>query len=1768
MVNRSHTILYTLVIFLALMTEVREKTLAQIVPDSSLGPESSTVEPHVTIDGVKGDRLGGGAIRGSNLFHSFLEFNIKEGRGAYFLNPSGIENILTRITGKNTSKIFGTLGVLGNANLFLINPKGIIFGPNSRLELTGSFFGTTADAVNFADGTKFSATDSQAQPLLTVSIPIGLQLRTNSGSIVNQSRATNSTGETVGLQIRPEKTLSLVGGEVQLEGGYLTGEGATIYLGSVADNQTVGLKPSSQGWQLNYDGVANFQDIQLTQAAAVNVSGSRGGTIEIQGKNLTLTGGSQIRTDTLGAGQGGSLQVKAQDSVVLGGVSADGLRSGFFSEVKGAGNGGPIKIDTDNLTVANGSQISVSTFAQGQGGNLWVKTGKSVELLGKDRDTGNGSGFLTGLFAESYSAGNGGNIQIKTELLTIQGKARVSANTFDKGRGGNIKVDASKAVEMTGATTDDLFFVTGLTANAGGVGNAGNVIVNTGEFLADRGAEVISYASSSGNSGNITINAENSLKLLGATTEGTIANSFIASATLGTAKAGDVIINTGDLTLRDGGQIGSGTFAEGDSGNVVVNASRSVNLRGIEPIDRIFPSGIFSQADFNALGNGGDLTLTTGRLTLRDGARISVGTEFGSQGQGGKLTVIAKESIRLVGNNTFFIPTTGENVVTGSVLFSQSRGLGDAGEMRVKTGKFIVKDGAEVTVSASGGGTAKNLELTAQSLLLSNNSKLTAESVSGEGGNITLKIGDLLQLSGQSQISTTAGKEGGGGNGGNINIDAPFVVTGPSENSDITANAFEGRGGNINIITDGIFGIEFRPELTPLSDITASSEFGQSGFVEITAPNVNPGQALAKLPDNPVDPSSLVAQNSCSRGSSSEFIITGRGGLPPNPATSLDSDLFLVDLGPLFSEGTNPVTPPLAGDVTPATAWKVAGNGLIVLTSEPSTSQELMALVREGGASYESGDFKKAIENWQEAASAFAQQGDKLNQGSMLSNIAAAFKELGEWQQAEQYLTEALEILQAEGINSPQLSSVLAQTLNTKGGMELALGNGEKALNYWQKATESYGRSDDPIYGQTGVVRTQINEAKALLALGLNLRAVQLLEQTNTREISDELLKLRLLQVYGNALRSIGRFEESQDKLSQSLSLAQKLSSPMGISVASLGLGNVARSRKDLGRAIEYYQQAIALATNPTLKIQAQINLLSLLVSEKRILAAESLLPQILKAKADLPLNRTTIYAQINLAQTLSQLLQIVSTSSPQERNNLPPDSDIIQLLEQSTMKARAIGDKPTEAYALGYLGEEYERLRQWAKAEALTKQALILAQAIQAPDIQYRFSWQLGRILRAQGEAKGAIAAYTVAFEILQTLRSDLVTVNPEVQFSFRESVEPIYRELVSLLFEDSKQDDSQAQKNLIQARGIIESLQLAELDNFFQDACSVTKPVQIDQLDSETAVIYPIILPDRIEVIISLPGQPLRHYSSPVNQRQVETTVKKLQEALFEDPLNNQINTNYVPLAQNLYDWLIRPAAAGLNASGVKTLTFVLDGSLRNIPMAVLFDGNQYLIEKYAIALTPGLQLLEPKPLARRNLNALTAGLTEARQGFPALPNVSKELKGIQTELSSKLLLNEGFTRDSLKKAIALTPFPILHLATHGQFSSKADDTFVLTWDGRIDANDLNSLLRHSQTNRTEPVELLVLSACQTAAGDNRAALGLAGIAVRAGARSTLATLWFVDDEATSELMINFYQELAKSNATKAESLRQAQISLMKDGKHQHPFYWAPFVLVGNWL
>ncbi|MCC0178295.1 CHAT domain-containing protein [Waterburya agarophytonicola K14] len=820
------------------------------------------------------------------------------------------------------------------------------------------------------------------------------------------------------------------------------------------------------------------------------------------------------------------------------------------------------------------------------------------------------------------------------------------------------------------------------------------------------------------------------------------------------------------------------------------------------------------------------------------------------------------------------------------------------------------------------------------------------------------------------------------------------------------------------------------------------------------------------------------------------------------------------------------------------------------------------------------GDYATAIASWEQAKQGLTSRRNTetvdLETAILIDNfLSLGYQEIGDLEKAETAIASATKLLEKQELNR----DLVAKVHNTQANLNLKQDNPQAAALNFRAAKELYIKNKDP----EGEVGAAINEAIAFQQLGQYRTAQKILEKAELKLTSlPKNLQAAGYKALGTTYATIGDFKAAKEKLEASIALTQ-----------DKDLEATAKTKIDLAAAIGFSEPETAIKLLQKVGSSSQngeTKAIALLNSIKIYIEAEdwTKAKEIALNSQDLILNLPHHdFAKIDLIEKMALIeSHLVSVSSvPPHQSWLSslkllaskPDTLINQshkqLLEQIAQSAQSKGIVRTESYAMGTLAYLEEQQGNLTKAIALNQYALDLAEKIVAEDIAYQWQWQLGRIFKTQGETTRAIASYEQAVNNLGQIREDLVAFNPESQYSFRESVEPVYRQLVELLISQPTQD------NLIQARDTIESLQMAELENYFRQACLQATPEKIDNIDPAAATIYPIVTPEKLAVLTSIPGQSIKLHTQDINSDEIESQIKELVGQFNPAASNKRRKAN----SQKFYSWLVEPSLKDFQTAKIETLVFVLDSSLRNLPVSALYDGEQYLIENYAIALTPGLQLLPSSTLENKKLEAVVAGLSEANQGFVALPGVKTEVQEIAANIDSKLLLDQEFTNDRLRQTLkATTEAPILHLATHGQFSSKAEETFILTWDDRIDINELEQLLKvREETPKLIPIELLVLSACQTAQGDDKAALGIAGIALKSGARSTIGTLWSVADESTALLIDRVYKQiaLAKPNEViapqnKAQILRQAQLELIQSEQFNHPYYWAPFVLVGNWI
>ena len=820
---------------------------------------------------------------------------------------------------------------------------------------------------------------------------------------------------------------------------------------------------------------------------------------------------------------------------------------------------------------------------------------------------------------------------------------------------------------------------------------------------------------------------------------------------------------------------------------------------------------------------------------------------------------------------------------------------------------------------------------------------------------------------------------------------------------------------------------------------------------------------------------------------------------------------------------------------------------------------------------------------WQEAAAAFEAQGDRLGKTKSLINQSQVLQDLGLYPRACKSLLIALARSGFE-CNSSEIEQLIEE-FSQQNRITLIEGVGLRSLGNILQQKGMLDLAQKTLELSVVATRNSSESAATLLAMG---NVLQLLgDRERDRWSYDRITEIIDRQKPNNALKPyLTAFQAYRSCLDAGELLTQ---TQARLNHLSLLIEIESWWQQQIGRRIESWQRL-----GQSRSIEVANNFFALLAAELEPTKIK-LVDDIAVSLPQLAPTQPGIYAHLNYVQSLTSLKQTA-----------PIESILYTALQQ----ARQIEDRRGESYALGYLGQNYEVQGKLNKAIAFTNEALALAEILNANgdarEISYLWQSQLGKLLEQSGRTEEAIDVYLLAFNTLQSLRTDLNTNNQVVQFDFRQQVKPVYMSLANLLL---SADNSVAKSvyrspiseipndNLELARQVIESLQLAELDNFFQDPCSPTAnvAVTIDDLDPEAAVIYPIVFSDRLEIILSIAGKPLERFTTKIPDTAIDRTFDALYDSLYNQSVNNsavnifsttplnpgEVRENTQALLPNLreiYRWSIEPLESELAANKIKTLVFVLSGKLQNVPMAALYDGKQYLLEKYGVVLAPSLQLLNTQTISRNKLRVLAAGLSQQVEVrgeiFPALNNVTEELQKIEQIFpKSQLLLNREFTLGNIEQQIQ-KDFPIVHIATHGLFSSDRAKTFIVTGDRNIiNLEDFSTLLGSS---RNRP-ELIVLSACDTATGDERAVLGLAGVAVRSGS-STIASLWSVEDASTSRLMSRFYRQLQSPGSKKVEALQQAQLSLVENLRANpplpelkqlppHPYYWASYVLVGNW-
>lgn len=829
------------------------------------------------------------------------------------------------------------------------------------------------------------------------------------------------------------------------------------------------------------------------------------------------------------------------------------------------------------------------------------------------------------------------------------------------------------------------------------------------------------------------------------------------------------------------------------------------------------------------------------------------------------------------------------------------------------------------------------------------------------------------------------------------------------------------------------------------------------------------------------------------------------------------------------------------------------------------------------------------VQQWSELALIQDAQGDRLG-------ADAAFAEA--WQ--------VLAILKQQ-TEEPDWIQVEAQLWNRQGQLYWRRLEPQAALNSWIAAEEDYRSVEDMV----GTIGAQINQLHALQTLGQYRRAVKLADRLEealnlNSGALDTHTDLLARQQLGQVLAQTGQLDRAHRVLEQAIPL---LGSSEERSQLFLLLGNTTRSlarqsdrlwklesaQTYYQQAFQYYETAIDRAQDPLTQLEIEVNQMSLWVdqntdpkTDQKTAIAEisnpfppiSSLSQLRMALGEQPASLPLFQVRLHFIYSLLRLERSFSNPDLAAYQGILQTLEAVPLLTETLEQAERLNvSSPLlqrmQSEIWGLLAEVYAYQGQSTETIAALKQALGKAETTQGKDLVALWQWQMGKTLEPSNRTEAAYY-YRTAFDTVQSLRDNLIEMSIDTGFSLQSQLSSLYRDYIRFLLSSP----NPSQGDLAQALEVMEALQLVELNNFFQEPCLSLQPLTLTealaQSHTQAAALYSIALPDALAVIFLAPDGTLRHSLHPVSPQALTNAA-----LLMRSSLNPAFSAEkHLSISRQLYHWLVEPFEAELAAQGTETLVFVLDGVLRNVPMATLYDGDRYLVERFEVTLTPGLKIVPPNPKSLQKSQILIAGLTEGRSGFQDLPGVLREVNTLSQVFAQKRLrfdsfLDERFTQERLHRDLAQGKTTILHLATHGQFSSDPNQTFILTGDdwlnphtlqNRILAKEFTSLLNF-EPGTLAPLDLLVLSACQTALGDEQASLGLAGLAARSGASSTIGTLWAIDDQVTADLMIDFYKGLIQGGETKAAALRRSQLQLLHSETHAHPYYWAPFILVGNW-
>ena len=1522
----------------------------------------------------------------------------------------------------------------------------------------------------------------------------------------------------------------------------------------------------------------------LSFSHGINVNSGNSGNIIIETNKLYIKDGAQLYSNTLGGGAGGNINLKANELISISGRAQYESRQCYIASasvgtIPGSGKSGDISIQTKQLDLLDGATINSQTKGGGNAGDISIFSSEQIvisneaTLNSETQDIGNAgnififssgqikisNGLLTAVSTnENENAGAAGNIIINTGDLFLRG-AQINTETFGFGDAGKIIIHASGTINQSGFSFMPNFFFSPSIINTRTnynlddknirPGNAGDINIYAKYLNLNDGAQITSNSKGNGNSGNILIDVSETVNLSGIQLDGTC--SYILSNStdknINSGNAGKITINAKNIVLNDGANVQTVTYGGGDGGDIDIVVSDIIEMSGKDL------NGNFSMFSSNTVynkGKAGDISIKTGSL-LMNVAQISSAT-YGI-GNAGVIDINADESIILKGYDTEIgkhsgissrsksensdineagnsgnISLKSENIhmLDYAFLISSTRGAGDAGIIEIQTknlflkdgsvihsftdgtgqgGDIIIKDsdfvllsgmdsdgyGCEIMSSTSdiglNGGSAGKISMYSNNLIMDSGAIMSAETTgSGYGGDISLIIKDQILLSGQNnhdfssgiessaygksesagnagkieiatdylkiidncRISTKAEDSGGGKiniqshkkihlfnanitssvengikNGGDISIDTNEILL---NNSNIIANAYQGNGGNINIQSNVLV-------QSTSSIIDASSKLGIDGNVELIAPNEDFSKSLNTLPPDFLNASAWVKTPCKLRTgeSASHFIMKSRDAMPLSP-----------------------------DDFQPSPFRYLLDHKLFSISNSQIIKQNFIT-----------GNYQKGIISLEKEINNNHFSNDSFILGKII--LATEYQSLGLYQKARLYLNQL----------SPLVS--LSESLIIKSIYQSVMGDIALAANKPASANDYY---------------------------------------TNSLKFEDKneynVIQAMLLNNMGNFYAIYGIYEQAKKTYKKGLKLLDKGTLPCE-EIKSILLTNMLRL------CVEKGDQDI-------LKI---VDILETAIHQ-------------LKTQQD-------SYDKAFLLLSVATLNDSLCNAYPEYE--LTIQKLMANILNETLRISQDLNHSKLLSNTYGLLGRLYIKSKQWNDARFLTQKALFYSNKDDLKELSYVWHWQLASLFKAMKKTQQSIDHYQKAISIIDPIRFQFFQGVRKAQNTFDQQVKTVYLELTG---EFLKHDEH---SQITKAINTMEELKIAELQDFYKDECLVIKAEEskgavTSTIPENMAIIYPVSFANHLSILVKT-SQYIKHFKSDIQRKKLSQMAKKFQIRL--QSIEKSDRSLY--LASQLYSFLIAPIESFLSDNDIDTLVFIPDGALRLIPFSALKDetSEQFLIEKYSLITLPSLNMASFYNQSIKKYSPLIAGLSLAKDGVLPLPHVPEELDKIQSLIGGKVLQDENFTTNKLRSEFKLHEYNLLHIATHGHFGKSKEDTYLQTFDHKLTPDELFDFIKIGRYR--ENVDLLTLSACETALGDERAALGLAGISVQAGVKSAIATLWRVSDRASVYFTETFYQNLIEHNNDKAKALRETQLKMLHHPEFEHSVYWAPYLLIG---